>query len=376
MDISEQVAQKVRAAIESGALAPGEKLPGEKEMARLFGVCDKTIRTAYGRLADKGLVYRKRPRGTFVASAPLLAGARQGKLIRAVLHTAGKKDEFWTDFLRGMSMEAHRHGFDVALKECPHSTLETYDRQIEMACEGTVSGVLLYPYPEFTAKEDFYRQLADKDIPVMAFNYGKDLGLEAVAADEALGIALVVRHLYALGHRRIGYLEQGTPKTIWHIEERRAAFFRTCAELELTVQPDHVWSVVHAARSEIIPDPEWRQQCQDLLRSEGLPTAIVCYNDLLAVALWAAAEDVGLSVPDELSITGFDNSLFGQSWTHSVTTVDQERTEIGTLAVRRLIARIEGRPQGGMPRCILVKPKLIVRSSAARPRPSGSLVAR
>jgi len=360
--------------IESGALAPGEKLPGEKEMARLFGVCDKTIRTAYDRLAEEGQVYRKRPRGTFVASAPLLAGARQGKLIRAVLHTAGKKDEFWTDFLRGMSMEAHRHGFDVALKECANPNLETYPRQIEMACEGAVLGVLVYP--EFTALEGFYRQLADKDIPVVAFNYGKDLGLDAVAADEALGVALVVRHLYALGHRRIGYLDHGTARTVWHIKERKAAFLRTCAELELFAEPDHVWSAVHTARSEILPDPEWRQQCQDILRSEGLPSAIVCYNDLLAAALWAAAEDVGLSVPEELSITGFDNSLFGQSWTHPVTTVDQERTEIGTLAVRRLIGRIEGRTQGGMPRCILVKPKLIVRSSTAQPRSSASLVAR
>ena len=96
------------------------------------------------------------------------------------------------------------------------------------------------------------------------------------------------------------------------------------------------------------------------------PTAIVAYNDLLAVAAIDAARKIGLAVPGDLSVVGFDNSSLGERFAIPLTTVDPEHREMGISAVNILIDKIETprpRPKLG----VYVTPRLVQRQSTAKP---------
>jgi DNA-binding LacI/PurR family transcriptional regulator len=99
----------------------------------------------------------------------------------------------------------------------------------------------------------------------------------------------------------------------------------------------------------------------ELLRAPDRPTAIFAANDLSAVGVLAAADDLGLRVPEDLSVVGYDDTWFARMHRLSLTTVDGHIGEVGQVAGRTLIARIDG--EGGTAGIRLLFPALVERSS-------------
>jgi LacI family transcriptional regulator len=101
-----------------------------------------------------------------------------------------------------------------------------------------------------------------------------------------------------------------------------------------------------------------------LLNEKTRPTAIFAANDLAALGALSAIRDAGLSVPDDVSVVGYDNTHLAQLSSISLSSVDQPRREMGMLAVRLLLERIELKRTD--PRHEVLKPTLIPRSTSAR----------
>ena len=95
------------------------------------------------------------------------------------------------------------------------------------------------------------------------------------------------------------------------------------------------------------------------------PTAIFAANDLSAVGVLAAADELGLRVPEDLSVVGYDNTVFARLHRLSLTTIDGHIAEVGQVAGRTLTARIDG--DSGTAGTRLLSPRLVVRSSTGRP---------
>ena len=104
-----------------------------------------------------------------------------------------------------------------------------------------------------------------------------------------------------------------------------------------------------------------------LLNLKQPPTAIVCFNDMLAIGVLKGCRRAGLNVPDDISITGFDNIIFS-AYTHPpLTTFDQPKQSIGTEAARLLLDLLHSSPDGKVfqPKEIILKGRLLVRNSTA-----------
>ncbi|PVW06015.1 LacI family transcriptional regulator [Microbacterium sp. Gd 4-13] len=174
----------------------------------------------------------------------------------------------------------------------------------------------------------------------------------SVSVDDGAGIRLAVEHLVALGHRAIAHV--AGPETMLHGTRRRAAFddaIRRAGVGGRVVATD--FSAAEGARA-----------TQELLDAAMPPTAIVYSNDPMAVAGLGVAQRRGLSVPRDLSITGFDDTEIGRHVHPALTTVTTDARGWGALAARTLLDAIDGQP----PRHLsLPDPTLTIRSSTSTP---------
>jgi DNA-binding LacI/PurR family transcriptional regulator len=111
---------------------------------------------------------------------------------------------------------------------------------------------------------------------------------------------------------------------------------------------------------------DYLPKLRKLLEQANRPTAIVAFSDIWAIRVIQVAREFGLRVPDDLSVTGFDNSELSRTNDVSLTTVSVEPDELGQAVVDLLIEKIEN-PQPRPKRSILITPRLITRASTAKP---------
>jgi DNA-binding LacI/PurR family transcriptional regulator len=177
------------------------------------------------------------------------------------------------------------------------------------------------------------------------------LTVDVVANDDYRGGHLAATHLLELGHRRITHIiGEGEVGRL-----RRAGYEAAVSAAGLA--PECVagdWT-----------EATGRRVGYQLLRSADRPTAVVAANDLSAVGVLSAADELGLRVPEDLSVVGYDNTVFSKLDRLSLTTVDGHIAEVGQLAGRTLTARLDG--DRGTAGIRLLVPALVLRSSTGPP---------
>jgi LacI family transcriptional regulator, galactose operon repressor len=187
--------------------------------------------------------------------------------------------------------------------------------------------------------------------------------LPTVLPDEEAGGYLVGAHLLGLGHRRIAYL------TLWAGIEatrlRRAGLERAFAEAGVPFPADLVAAgqthTVHFDQGEAFA------AALALLSRKDRPTAVFCGNDEMALQVYNAAAALGLAIPSELSVVGYDDyRLFSEGLRPSLTTVALPYQEMGRIAADLLLKHINGTQTEG--ETIRVPGPLVERLSTARPR--------
>ena len=196
-----------------------------------------------------------------------------------------------------------------------------------------------------------------------------DESADCVAVDDAAGVRLAVDHLLGLGHRRIAYLSSGlvepqTDKARFDGYRRalRGAGLRPRKELRLRWEdPAYLTS-----------DREIARGIESLLRGPAPPTAFVVSNDLVAIDLIETLEQLGLLVPADVSVVGFDDIAVAGLARVSLTTVAQPREALAELGASIVLERIES-GETTPPRRVRLAPELVVRSSTAPVNAAGGV---
>ncbi|HEU4326363.1 MAG TPA: LacI family DNA-binding transcriptional regulator [Roseiflexaceae bacterium] len=185
---------------------------------------------------------------------------------------------------------------------------------------------------------------------VLVDNIVPGLPCDSVMADDFGGARLAVSHLFEQGHRRIAMIAGDL--TIPSFAERYRGYRAACAELGLApAQP----AVATWDRAVL------REALDDILAQQPRPTAIFCATDAFAVFVMELLRDVGLHVPDDLSVVGFDNLPIARMAHPPLTTMHNHPQELGRIAMQRLLLRISGNTDPALN--ITVATQLVVRES-------------
>lgn len=218
--------------------------------------------------------------------------------------------------------------------------------------------------------------LVKRKLPLVFIDSAPVAGASSVLLDERHGARLGARHLLDLGHRRIGILtmnarvraelaaDPATAGSGYVARERQIGWVEELADAGVT-------PVVMEVRDN--SEPYVSEGARLLLAGDDRPTAVLCFSDLMAAAIVNAAEDLGLRMPEDLSVVGFDDSPLAQRVRPALTTVQQDFVAKGKAAAAALTSSISRFRAGLAPapeqHRILVD--LVVRDSTAPPADGG-----
>jgi LacI family transcriptional regulator, repressor for deo operon, udp, cdd, tsx, nupC, and nupG len=229
---------------------------------------------------------------------------------------------------------------------------------VRMLLEQQVSGVVFAGghYAEADAPHDHYRRLLERRLPVVLVNGASDnLDFPRVSTDDAVAVEQAFGHLVSLGHERIGMVLG--PED--HIPSRRklAAFRVAAHRIGLEIVP--------GAAERSLFSLEGGQAVTNRLIDRGV-TGIICASDVLALGAIRAVRRLGLAVPEDVSVVGFDDSAFMNCTNPPLTTVRQPIEAIGRAAVTLLASQIDRAPVTAEE--LLFEPELVVRGSTGAVR--------
>lgn len=194
--------------------------------------------------------------------------------------------------------------------------------------------------------------------PVVAIDpHAGPLGMPTVDSDNFTGALTATNHLLSLGHRRIGFL--GGRADLESSRLREEGYRAALEAAGVVPDPDLVRGGDYRREGAHVP-------ARELLTLEERPTAIFAANDLSAIGTMDVARELGISVPDELSVIGFDNVPESALTGPPLTTIAQPMREMGAAALSLLVGLLDGTREPGSH--VRLPTELVARSSTARPR--------
>ncbi|WP_027092731.1 LacI family DNA-binding transcriptional regulator [Cohnella thermotolerans] len=259
---------------------------------------------------------------------------------------------FFAEMARSIEDRAYEMGFSVIICSTDNK-LERTERNIRFFKQKRLDGVMIGTGDMTAAaitglSKSMPVALIARDIPTLA--------IDAVRVDDFLGGRMAAAHLLESGHTRIAVIAEDE---LFVSSLERVRGYRTALEeAGITFDPGLV--------VQVNPDPDKiKSATADLLRARPDVTAIFACNDLLATLVIQTVREHGLSVPDDLSIIGFDNTIHASIVHPSLTTVAQPIENMGKQAVDLLLGKIND--PDITTRKVILLPELIVRSSVTAP---------
>lgn len=281
---------------------------------------------------------------------------RRTDTIGLILPTVNPRfsDPFFGELLTSIVDESTRHGYDMLVSSDVSIEGEA-THYLKFIRSRRVDGFIIVRTQRHDERIDLLRQ---HEFPFVAFGRVEgDNDFPFVDEDGELGIRQVVNHLVELGHRHFACIAEPRHFTKSHM--RVQGFVKALEEHGIPVDEDRIIEGGFRQRS------GW-QIARQLLDLPDPPTAIVTVNDLLALGAMRAAQERGLVVGEDISITGFDDIILAEYANPPLTTVHQPARQIGTTLCQMLVKVIQR--EALEPPQIIFKPELIVRQSTGPAR--------
>ncbi|MCQ8869039.1 DNA-binding transcriptional regulator CytR [Vibrio splendidus] len=329
-----------------------------KDVAQLAGVSTATVSRALMNPEKVSVSTRKR-----VETAVLEAGYSPNTLARNLRRNESKTiitivpdicDPYFAEIIRGIEDAAVENDYLVLLGDSGQQK-KRESSFVNLVFTKQADGMLLLgtDHPFDVSKPE------QKNLPpmVMACEFAPELELPTVHIDNLTSAFEAVNYLAQLGHKRIAQISGPTTATLCKF--RQQGYQQALRRAGVSMNP--AYSTVGDFTFEA-----GAQAVRQLLALPEQPTAIFCHNDAMAIGAIQETKKLGLRVPQDLSIVGFDDIQFAQYCDPPLTTISQPRYEIGRQAMLMMLDLLKGNDVQAGSR--LLEAKLVVRGSTAPPR--------
>lgn len=339
--------------IGSERLSPGDKIWSENQLTEKFNVSRYTVRQAIGELANEGWLYKVHGKGTFVGNR---IDQRENQTKTIGVMTTYLNDYIFPSIILGIDGVLSKAGYNMVLG-CTYNQHDKERVCLENFIRAGIDGFIVEPTKSALPNPnlDLYRQIIDSGIPVF-FIHGRYQQLDCpyVAVDDTRAGYLAASYLIGLGHKKIG--------AIFKIDDiqghyRFKGFQEAHREAGMSLDDSNIlWFDTEDVKN--------RLTRFDGKGFDGLIkkcSAIVCYNDQIALKAMDVIREKGMSIPDDISLVSFDDSQLAVVSEVKLTTVAHPQEKLGKAAARTLIDMMKDSMDQDK---IKLRPKLIVRGSA------------
>lgn len=342
-----QLQNWIRDQIEQGVFKTGDKIPTEHELVEITGLARATIRQAVQNLVNMGLVVRKRRMGTFVIKK--VPTAKNQSIIGLLLPDIRRG--YAPILARGVQDEAAKSRHSVILCDTDDLFVRA-DFHVDRMIENSVNGIIFVPTAVSNSQNriilDKLKQnnipvvLVDRSIPYMEMDH--------VSSDNIKGAYEITEYLINKGHRRIAI----TLSTLISTErDRLRGYKKALLDNNITVDEKLIFT-----QDGPFSEGRYERISKNILTSNLNISALFAGHDRIALVFLAQAQKLGISIPKDISIVGYDDQDFSMV---SLTTVHQPIYEMGQESMKLIMSRINGDKSEA--KKIVLKTFLVERSS-------------
>jgi LacI family transcriptional regulator/LacI family repressor for deo operon, udp, cdd, tsx, nupC, and nupG len=347
------------------------KRPTISDVARQAGVSKATVSAV---LNDTGSV-KESTRDRVIGAMEVLnyrpsqpagrAGARRARSIGLLIKEID--NPYYAEVILGARTHASEHGYTL-LVVSSEGEYEAERRAVELLRAIDVDGLIATPVLDEHADLSHFFELKRRNFPFVLLEQVRGVPASLVDVDNVDASRRAVEHLIALGHTRIAHF--AGPGYSMHSWERIDGVRRAYSASHLIfTEDDIVPAGAHLADGYRAALAYFRVRAP-----HERPTAVTCYNDLVAVGVCRALAELGLRVPDDVSVVGYDDVPLTEYLPVALTTVRVPKFKMGEIAAQMLIRHVESKT-GVPPQKVFLDAELVVRGStraldSAVPRPA------
>jgi len=263
------------------------------------------------------------------------------------------RNPFYAELVEAVDVFLQRFEFDLVLADA-RGSWQAEARRVHSLVSRRVDGLIVVPTEDDKSAEALAQ--ANRSIPVVQLEYqAGNLDADYVGIDNALGIDLVLDHLVKLGAGSVRFVSSAIRSSA--SRTRLEAFWRGVEERGMRPEEPILGRFTTNFGKEAVAT---------ILAGGSMPDAIVCASDVVALGVIGQLRADGISVPDDVMVTGFDDIVFAELCDPPLTTIHQPRRRLADAAVSALVGRITGERRGP-PTRVELPPHLVVRRSSLRP---------
>lgn len=339
--------------IATGALKEGERLPSIRAMAKHLGIHYLTVRAAYRRLEAGGMLETRQGSGSRVRAydpqrLARLAGESRSHTVGVILPSFS--NPFYQSVLEGIEEVADETGMLVLVASTHEDPLAHARSYTRLAAKG-VDGILIVSHAADWLERDA-QGLPENQLPLVSLDCPGDPG-DKVELDLWRAGYLAAGHLIEHGHRRIGLVTYAS--RVDNVAPVEDGFTQALHEAGMEFREE--W-IARVGGFDILAGELGARR---LLERGDRPSAVFAITDLIAAGVLRIAKSLGVAVPDDLAVIGFNDIPLAGLLDPPLTTVRAPAAELGRQGMRLLQRRISGGQ--GQPERIMLPVTLVVRSS-------------
>ena len=347
----------VKNRIVSENLKPNDRFLTEKQLCEIHGVSRQTVRQALMKLESENVLVRVRGSGTFVGGRADIPSAASVKGNIGVVSTYFS-DYIFPHIVTGIESVLNNSGCTMQLA-ITHNQVSEERQALEGMLANGVQGLIVEPSKSALPNPNrgLYDKLRANNIPIVFFNAKYPWSdLPCVAMDDEAAGRIVTDYLFDCGHKQIAGIF-ALDDIQGHL--RYSGFMNSCLAHGVNDSERNVYWFAASERGTMFAYA--RDKLLELFRGK---TAVVCYNDKLAIRVLGLCRENGLKVPENISVVGIDDSRYASICEVPLTTVHHPHRLLGEAAANTILEMINNRSFTAENK--LFTPELIVRNSVAR----------